>query len=1055
MILFTISFIVVLLLFKLYLSLTKNNDYWKKRNVPHLKPSLLFGNFRDYITFRKTQSAVVREICDQFPEEPYVGVFFGTAPALIVKDPKILKLVLTQDFYFFNGRENTDYADREPVTKNMFANGGDEWKVVRQNLTPLFTSAKLKNMFPTIAQCAEEMDTYIKEEMQIVENIDIKSLFARYGMEAIIRSVFGLKANTLKRESGVNPFVNIADAIITSSTSSALKNVTRSIWPDIFYALGFQVFDVRVEKFFNHLFRGARQNRSTEETSAKNFVDLILSWEKQQYITGDGFSNDDGNERKTKKIEVNEELLVAQCILFFAAGYETTSTTINYLLYELSKNKDAQEKVIEEVDAYFNKHGAIKYECVNELPYIEACVEETLRMYPVLTVLTREVMNNYVFPTGLRVKKGDRIHIPIDYLHRQPDFFPDPNTYRPERFFGDEKKNIKQYTYMPFGEGPRVCIGARFARMVMYAGLLTIFRKYRVELGDNMPHTLEFNPKSLVLQATVDMRVKFIPRDYYRVLQFVAVLLYYNLFCLDLCLTWKMILIFYLVILIVILFLYKIYVSLTQKNDYWKKKNVPYLKPKLLFGNFSDYILFKKSASNVTCEICEQFPDEPYVGVFYGTATALVIKDPKLLKLVLAQDFCYFNGRENTDYADREAATKSMFFTGGDFWKVLRQNLTPLFTSSKLKNMFPTIAECAEEMTTFLEEEKKISENIASKSLLARYSMDCIMNCIFGLRANTLKRDNGVNPFVIIGEKIFDTSTVRGLKIIARAIWPSLFYALGFKLFDEKIELFFKSLFIGARKNRSKDKSSMKNFVDLILSWEKESYITGYRINNCDSSEKNIERIEVNDDLLVAQCTSFFGAGFETTASTIDFLLYELAKCKRAQDIVLEEVDAYFNKHGVIKYECLNEMPYLEACIDETLRLYPTLGNVTREVMSSYTLPTGLRLQKGDRVHIPVDFIHRHPDYFPDPTSYRPERFFGEEKKKIKQFTFMPFGDGPRVCIGARFSKMVMYAGLLTIFRKYRIELPENMPLTLKLRPVSIVTQISTNLRVKFIPREL
>ncbi|XP_026488879.2 cytochrome P450 6B2-like [Vanessa tameamea] len=516
-----------------------------------------------------------------------------------------------------------------------------------------------------------------------------------------------------------------------------------------------------------------------------------------------------------------------------------------------------------------------------------------------------------------------------------------------------------------------------------------------------------------------------------------------------------MILIFYLVLFIVIIFFYRLYISLTKNNDYWKKKNVPYLKPRLLFGNFSDYILFKKSAPTVTSEICEQFPDEPYVGVFYGTAPALVIKDPKLLKLVLAQDFSYFNGRENTDYANREAVTTSIFFTGGDHWKVLRHNLTPLFTSAKLKNMFPTIAECAEEMTTFLEEEKKISENSNLKSLLARYSMDCIINCIFGLRANTLKTDNGVNPFVIVGEKIFDTSTMRSLKIITRAMWPSLFYALGFKLFDEKIEVFFKSLFIGARKNRLKEKSSMKNFVDLILSWEEESYITGDSFNNSNISENNIERLEVNEDLLVAQCTSFFGAGFETTSSTINFLLYELSKSKRAQDIVLEEVDAYFKKHGYIKYECLNEMPYLEACIDETLRLYPTLGSVTREVMKCYTLPTGLRLQKGDRVHIPVHYIHRHPDYFPDPISYRPERFFGDEKKKIKQFTFMPFGDGPRVCIGARFSKMVMYAGLLTIFRKYRIELGENMPLSLKLRPVSIVTQISTNLQVKFIPREL
>ncbi|XP_046963903.1 cytochrome P450 6B2-like [Vanessa cardui] len=512
--------------------------------------------------------------------------------------------------------------------------------------------------------------------------------------------------------------------------------------------------------------------------------------------------------------------------------------------------------------------------------------------------------------------------------------------------------------------------------------------------------------------------------------------------------------IWFLLQIFVIIILYTIYTLLTKNHDYWKKKNVPYLKPKLLFGNFSDYILFKKSSSIVTSEICEQFPDEPYVGVFYGTRPALVIKDPKILKLVLTQDFYYFSGRENTDYTDREAITTNLFFNGGDHWKVLRQNLTPLFTSAKLKNMFLMINGCAEELDAFLEEELKISEDVNLRSLFARYAMECIINCVFGLRTNAMKKDDGTNPFVIVGEQIFDTSTARGLKIITRSMWPSLFYGLGFKLFDEKIEDFFNGLYNNATESRSKDQITKNDFVELISSWQKEKYITGDRFSDGKTTGNSIEKIEVNKDLLVAQCTLFFSAGFETTSTTTNFLLYELAKNKHAQDKVIEEVDAYFNKHGVIKYECVNEMPYVEACIEETLRLYPVLGTLTREVMSSYTLPTGLQLKKGDRVHIPISHIHRHPDYFPDPTSYRPERFFGDEKKKIKQFTFFPFGEGPRVCIGIRFARMAMYAGLLTIFRKYRVELAENMPLTLKFKSVSLTTQASINIYLKFIPRE-
>ncbi|XP_050353664.1 cytochrome P450 6B2-like [Nymphalis io] len=513
MILSVTAFFGVLILYQLYVLLTKKHDYWKKKNVPHRKPKLIFGNFKDYIFLRKSRQTVIREIYDQFPDEPYIGVYYGTAPALVIKDPKILKLVLTQDFYYFNGRENTDHANREPITTNLLLNGGNHWKVLRQNLTPLFTSAKLKNMFPIIKECAEELDPYLKDEIQISGNINIKSLLARYSMECIIRCVFGLRANTMKRDAAINPFVTIAEEINSTPTRAGLKNIGRSIWPDLFYALGLHLFDDKIEKFFNRLFTGARKSRSTDTSIKNDFVDLILSWEKQQYITGDSFSNNQTNDKKIERIEVNEDLLVAQCTLFFVAGFETTSSTMNYLLYELAKNKQAQERLIEEVDAYFNKHGDIKYECLSELPYIEACIEEALRLYPVLPVITREVMSSYTLPTGLRLQKGDRVHIPIDYIQRHPENYPDPTAYRPERFFGDERKKVKPYTFMPFGEGPRVCIGARFARMVMYAGLLTIFRKYRTVLGDNMPDTLEFKPASNILRATIKMYVKFIPRE--------------------------------------------------------------------------------------------------------------------------------------------------------------------------------------------------------------------------------------------------------------------------------------------------------------------------------------------------------------------------------------------------------------------------------------------------------------------------------------------------------------------------------------------------------------
>lgn len=84
---------------------------------------------------------------------------------------------------------------------------------------------------------------------------------------------------------------------------------------------------------------------------------------------------------------------------------------------------------------------------------------ETLRKYPSLPILTRRCTKTFSMPAGNRIEKGDRIMIPVWSLHHDPDYFPDPDKFDPERFSSENKPTIKPFTYLPFGEGPRMCIG--------------------------------------------------------------------------------------------------------------------------------------------------------------------------------------------------------------------------------------------------------------------------------------------------------------------------------------------------------------------------------------------------------------------------------------------------------------------------------------------------------------------------------------------------------------------------------------------------------------------
>lgn len=453
-------FITILICLLQYL-LSKNHDYWKKRKVPYLDPSYLFGNYKDAMLLKKHQTLVARDICVQFPDEPYIGTFFGTAPALIIQDPDLIKKVFSTDFYYFSAREVNDYTHREPITNNIFFIGGDKWKVLRQNLSPLFSSAKIKGMFPIIKGCAEQLDRLLEDETRKSPHLDVKTLLAMYTIDVITSCVFGINCNSMnaKEDASSNPFMVLRDRIFDSSKLTGVKLYCRQIWPGLFYGLGFTVFDINISLFFRNILTGVFESRQNKKSSANDIVDLVLTLKENKVITGDSLKNDKTGEKKIITLEVNDDLLISQCVAMFGAGFETTSTTLSLFLYEISKNQDAQSKVIEEVDSYFEKNKSIEYECVNEMPYVTACIEETLRLYPVLGLIAREVMDDYTLPSGLRLQKGDRVHIPIYHIHRNPDHFPEPEQFRPERFYGEAKKDVKPFTFFPFGEGPRLCLG--------------------------------------------------------------------------------------------------------------------------------------------------------------------------------------------------------------------------------------------------------------------------------------------------------------------------------------------------------------------------------------------------------------------------------------------------------------------------------------------------------------------------------------------------------------------------------------------------------------------
>ncbi|XP_049271898.1 cytochrome P450 3A19-like [Rhipicephalus sanguineus] len=155
---------------------------------------------------------------------------------------------------------------------------------------------------------------------------------------------------------------------------------------------------------------------------------------------------------------------MAQCVIFFLSGQEAVSTTITFAAYQLALNSVIQENLRKEVDECIAANGPEpSLEVISKLKYLHCVVSETLRILPSASRLERCGYNDYVLGnTGIKLPKGCTVFIPVYAMHHDPEFFPDPESFKPERFSEENVGSIRPYTYLPFGAGPRNCIGSRF-----------------------------------------------------------------------------------------------------------------------------------------------------------------------------------------------------------------------------------------------------------------------------------------------------------------------------------------------------------------------------------------------------------------------------------------------------------------------------------------------------------------------------------------------------------------------------------------------------------------
>jgi cytochrome P450 len=184
---------------------------------------------------------------------------------------------------------------------------------------------------------------------------------------------------------------------------------------------------------------------------------------------------------------MTDEQVRDEAMTLFLAGHETTANALAWAVYLLAKNPAARARAEQETAHLVGRQEPVGYEDLKALPYTMAVLKETMRLYPPVYVMGRRAARDVVVQGGeggaaMQVKKGNNVLINVLGIHRRPELYPDPDRFDPERFLGDREKQLGKCGYMPFGDGPRVCIGNHFALMEGHLILATLLASRRLDL---------------------------------------------------------------------------------------------------------------------------------------------------------------------------------------------------------------------------------------------------------------------------------------------------------------------------------------------------------------------------------------------------------------------------------------------------------------------------------------------------------------------------------------------------------------------------------------------
>ncbi|KAF9794064.1 hypothetical protein SFRURICE_000004 [Spodoptera frugiperda] len=478
---FAILLSLVVLFFSIWLlnKWRKVKSYWLEKGVPHYPPHPILGS----LTFlqRENPSIWMRKVYNDF-KAPYVGMWQFWRPALVVNSPEIARRILVKDADVFRNRFLSSGKSDPVGALNVFTVNDPLWSKLRRRLTLVFTAAKLRSLNGITVAKTKDFVKRLEIESKKPELIDLRKICTDFTTDVIGEAAFGITSNCLA--DGDSIMRRVTREFQAFNLHRGLSWSSIFFFPELVDIFRFSFFPKDTMKLLRKIFRTVVEQRGgydKEVKDAKDLFDALLKIKQDADMENE---------------EMTEDILLAQAAVFLLGGFDTSGAALTWTMYELAWNPHYQERLYEDV---LNMKRKI----------------ETLRIYPPMGWLDRIATKDYKIDEKLTIPAGTAVYVNGVSMQMDPEYFPNPEVFNPDRFLPENERDITPYTFMPFGEGPRNCIGMRFAYQTLRQALAEILLKYEIKVipGTLKPRDIEIEKNGMFYMPSGKMSVQFVERD--------------------------------------------------------------------------------------------------------------------------------------------------------------------------------------------------------------------------------------------------------------------------------------------------------------------------------------------------------------------------------------------------------------------------------------------------------------------------------------------------------------------------------------------------------------